>query len=127
MSDWNPETTPNFSPAEMACKCGTCGGLHDMRQDFMVRLQAFREAIGRPLTVTSGYRCPKHPEEARKATPGAHGQGQAVDLACNDAGLRHEMVCLAMAQGFPGVGVAKTFIHLDGGHDSARRPALWSY
>jgi zinc D-Ala-D-Ala carboxypeptidase len=38
----------------------------------MAKLQKLRETYGSPMKVTSGYRCPQHPIEAKKARPGAH-------------------------------------------------------
>jgi uncharacterized protein YcbK (DUF882 family) len=125
MIAWNPDTTPNFTRAEMACKCG-CGEC-EMRQDFMDMLQAFRTAYGRPLSVSSGFRCPNHPDEAKKAHRGSHAQGRAADIRCASGGIRHKLLTLAFEMGFSGIGVAKGFIHLDNGHDFQARPAVWTY
>jgi uncharacterized protein YcbK (DUF882 family) len=125
MSAWNPETTPNFTRVEMACNCG-CGEC-EMRQDFMDMLQALRRAYGKPLSITCGYRCPNHPDEASKANPGSHAQGRAADIRCTDAGMRDELLRRAYDCGMSGKGIAKGFIHLDNGHDFQARPAVWSY
>lgn len=123
---WNPETTPNFSVAEMACKCGECGGLCDMRQSHMEKLQAMRNITG-PLTVTSGYRCPLHPEEAKKQRFGAHAQGKATDIAIYNAAHRFKVIKAALDVGMVGLGIANSFVHVDSGHDNASRPASWVY
>ena len=49
--------TPNFSRAEMSCRCGC--GLDHMDEKFMKMLQQLRNELG-PLPVTSGVRCERH-------------------------------------------------------------------
>lgn len=127
MEAWKPETTPNFSEEEFRCKCGKCGGALFMRQDFMEALQQIRSDFNRPMVVNSGYRCRQHPEELRKSSPGAHAQGRAADIAVSTAGDRFLLARIGMVYGMTGIGVAKTFIHLDNGHENAGRPAIWSY
>ena len=48
----------NFTENELKCRCG-CGRFN-IDNEFLIRLQAFRYIIGRPLRVTSGCRCKKH-------------------------------------------------------------------
>ena len=67
---------PNFTEAEFRCRhCGQ----QQMQPEFMEKLQALRHQYGRPLRVTSGYRCPDHPIEKAKAHPGMHATGLAAD------------------------------------------------
>jgi len=126
MTLWQSETTPNFSLSEMACKCGKCKSECNMQQEFMERLQIMRAHLG-PMVVTSGYRCPLHPEEAKKARPGAHAQGQAADIAAVDGEHRFKILQEAVRAGMVGIGIANSFIHVDDGHDSASRPWQWKY
>lgn len=127
---WDKARWPNFSEVELRCKhTGKC----NMDPKFMDKLQALRNAIGRPITITSGYRDPKHPVEARKAKPGAHAYGRAVDIAAQGADA-YILVSLALANGFTGVGVSQhprgaRFIHLDDmtAADGFPRPTLYSY
>ena len=48
--------TPNFSRAEMSCRCGC--GLDYMDEKFMKMLQQLRNQLG-PLPVTLAVRCEK--------------------------------------------------------------------
>ena len=48
-------------------------------------LDGVRGYIGKPLIVTSWYRCPDHPVEAAKRHPGVHSHGIAADIRINRA------------------------------------------
>jgi len=84
---------------------------------------------GKPMRVTSGYRCAKHPVEAKKAAPGAHASGCACDIGVDGADA-HRLLGLALKAGFTGIGVqqkgAGRFIHLDT-FEGGLRPNCWSY
>ncbi len=120
---WDPATTPNFAPEtdpKLCCTCGKCDGAAKMSQSFMLKLQRLRDAFG-PLTVTSGYRCPQHPETM--ARPNSyHAKGRAADLAVV-GGPRKRLLVLADKAGLNGWGFGSTFTHLDD------RPvdATWTY
>ena len=119
-----------FSIDEMKCShCGDC----QMDVEFMDALDSLREAYGKPLAVTSGYRCPEHPIEARKARAGAHSTGKAIDLAV-ERGDAYEVLEIAMGMGvFTGIGIQQKgsgrFIHLDACEEPemSPRPTVWSY
>ena len=117
---------PNFSESEFKCK--HCGKV-EMAPVFMQKLQQLRTAYGKPMVISSGYRCPDHPTEARKSTPGVHSMGIACDVAVqgNDA---YNLLSLAFAYGFTGIGVNQKgtgrFIHLDT-YREPPRPNIWSY
>jgi zinc D-Ala-D-Ala carboxypeptidase len=124
--DWSQY--PNFMEGEFRCRhTGECV----MQPAFLARLQALRTAYGRPMVITSGYRHPTHPVEARKAAPGAHSQGRAADIAVHGADALR-LIVLAAEHGFTGIGVqqkgAARFIHLDDLQAPAwPRPTVWSY
>lgn len=121
MIDWSKY--PNFTRSEFECRCGC--GLADMDPDFMERLQQLRSRVAFPFTVTSGYRCPAYNASIGGAVP--HPTGKAVDFATNGP-QRFELMAEAAKFGFTGVGLAKTFIHLDTlGADEAPRPTSWTY
>ena len=62
------QSTRSFKEREWACKCARCKQVtpHKMQAHVMEQVQAIRDEAGRPLTLTSAYRCPDHPEEAKK-------------------------------------------------------------
>ncbi len=122
MMDWS--RYPNFTVSEF--KCSHCGA-NEMRPEFMERLQLLRLEFGKPMRITSGYRCPKHPIEAKKTAPGPHATGLACDVGVQGADA-HQLLGLALAQGFKGIGVQQKgegrFLHLDLVTEQGR---LWSY
>ena len=122
--DWNNYS--NFSEDEF--KCSHCGKV-DMQPAFMASMQQLRNMYGKPMAITSGYRCPDHPIEAKKSTPGAHASGQACDIGVQGTDAYH-LLRLALALDFTGIGVQQKgggrFIHLDTLRDPPR-PNVWSY
>ena len=126
MLDWS--AYPNFTRDEFACShTGEC----EMDADALAFFQSIRTRLGRPMTVNSGYRAASHPAERKKARPGAHAQGTAADFAVIHGGEAFEIVEAALAEAPVGmdlgIGIAKTFVHIDIGHAYAKRPAIWSY
>lgn len=125
--DWS--VYPNFSRSEFACKhTGAC----HMRRDFMAALQRIRNDFG-PMRITSGYRHPTHPVEARKGhTTGEHTQGAACDVAVSGADALR-LIQVALARGITRIGVQQKgaantrFIHLGMGGRGLASPAIWSY
>jgi len=116
-----------FSEDELRCKCG-CGE-YRFDDEALNQLNSIRRDFGRPITVTSGYRCGKHPIEAAKATGGAHTEGKAVDLAVDRADAL-KLLKIALRHGVERVGVnqkgSNRFIHLDWSTDLPS-PTIWSY
>ena len=60
-----------------------------------------------------------------KAQPGTHAMGRAADILA-DGRLQYRIIALAPGLGFLGIGIAKTFIHLDD-WDGGPRPNVWLY
>jgi zinc D-Ala-D-Ala carboxypeptidase len=126
-----PELPKNyFKPKELACKCGC--GTNEFDPDFQVTLNAIREECGFALPLSSAYRCPLHPIEARKEVAGAHTTGKACDVLCS-AEKALEVIRVALKHGIKRIGVQQKgggrFIHLDGctQEEGFPSPALWSY
>ena len=122
--DW--KLYPNFKAEEF--NCSHCGK-NEMKPEFLSKLQALRMAYGKPMRITSGYRCPEHPIEARKEKPGSHAAGYAADIAVTgEQALR--VIEVALRHGIKRIGVNQKgggrFIHLDTDPDRPS-PAIWSY
>ena len=77
----------HFKEREFACKC--CGQLPpSMRANIVALvdnvLDPAREEFGGPVTVNSGYRCPKHNLAVGGVVNSQHMKGEAADLCCAD-------------------------------------------
>lgn len=99
-------------------------GENRMEKDFLDKLDALRASCGFPFVITSGYRSPQHPLEAKKDVPGTHTQGIAADIKINSSAQRYTLIREALEQGFTGLGVAGDFIHLD---TRGTVPVIWTY
>jgi len=103
-----------------------------MNDAFMAKIEALREELNFPFVVTSGYRCANHPIEARKASPGAHTTGRALDLLVSGENA-YKLLSGALRAGFTGIGVNQKgdsrFIHIDDIESAGERPRpwVWSY
>lgn len=121
--DWS--LYPSFSAAEFRCKHS---GRDGMQPEFLVVLQAIRTEYGQPMTITSGYRHPTHPIEARKLrSDGEHTRGLCADIACTSGSDRFRLVELALKHGIHRIGIAKTFIHLGLGGPGLPPRTIWEY
>lgn len=120
--------TLNFSDDELRCKCG-CGKLNPNPHfsKFMDKVQRLRSLYGKPLGVSSAYRCLDHPVEIRKKRAGMHSIA-AIDLKVTSTDA-YELLSLALKLGFTGIGInqkgshSERFLHLD----EREIPTIWSY
>lgn len=127
--NWN-KYAPFFREIEFSCRhCGR----NDMRPAFMDTLLSLRQIYGKPMIVTSGYRCPVHNAEvSTTGAEGPHTTGLAGDFQVSGADA-HELVGLAVNFNFTGLGInqkgehSKRFIHLDLIQVGESRPRIWSY
>ena len=110
-----------FTFSEFNCSC--CDR-NRMSHDFLTRLDELRALCGFPFVVNSGYRCENHPNEASKATPGTHNKGIAADIQVTNGYQRRQLVDAALEMNFGGIGVAKTFVHVD---DRDSDAVMWTY
>lgn len=110
-----------FSLSEFDCQHT---GENEMKEDFLLLLDKLRDVCGFAFHITSGYRSPKHPIEAKKTSPGTHSQGIAADIAVFNAQQRYTILKKAMELGFTGIGVADSFVHVD---IRSGTPLVWTY
>ena len=99
-------------------------GKNNMCPFFLEKLDQLRHECNMPFHITSGYRDKTHSIEAAKGAPGTHAQGIAVDIQARNGYERYIIASTALRMGFTGIGIAKTFVHVD-----IRKsvPVLWSY
>lgn len=122
-NNFNPKTDP-----KLLC---TCGHHHcderSVSQEHLNRVQRVREIVGHPLSVTSGGRCPHHPDEIHRTTPADHQKQQGTDVGV-DGSTRGNVVQAGIVVGCNAIGIAKTFVHL--GHRPelpAGHAIMWVY
>jgi len=117
--------TKNFKPSTDCLTCQHCGA-DGVQQWALDKLQAMRDEYGKPMVITSAFRCKDHPEESKKAAPGAHTSGCAFDVKVGSGIERMRIVELAIKHGAKGVGVANTFVHVDW-WPTRSEPVMWVY
>lgn len=118
-----------FTETELSCPC--CG-VNKFNPDTKLRLNRFREWLGSPMIMTSGYRCEAY--NRKNGYTQTHATGQAGDFA-----VTHKQAYNINAEagkfGFTGIGIKQKgqgrFIHLDDLKEDLNqnrpRPHLWSY
>ncbi len=111
------DLSKNFSRSEFACK-GTncCGHSAPVQPELIYALQALRDQLNLPLSITSGFRCNRHNESVGGADRSFHTLGMAADVACPDGMKAEDLAQAAEAiaafqQG--GIGIYPSWVHLD--------------
>jgi uncharacterized protein YcbK (DUF882 family) len=112
----------SFSPNELAI-CPCCDKLK--RDDiFFGTLQMCRDLYNSPMSITSGYRCPKHNEAIGGSPTSSHLKACAADISATSPQHLSQLMKV-LPTFFDRIGVAKNFIHVDS--DRAKPEALWTY
>ena len=95
----------------------------------LAMLDDLREEYGYPIKLTSTYRSPDHPIEAKKSKPGEHAHGAAVDIACVGGEATFKLVKAAIEVGFTRIGVSRknNFVHVGIGYPGAPETTIWTY
>lgn len=109
--------TKNFKASEFACKhCGQ----NQIKQDVINLCQKIRDALGVPVRVNSGYRCPAHNAAVGGVRGSKHTLGMAADLSSSVPAIEmFDKVKQLQARGeLPELGYCilykkKNFIHVD--------------
>ena len=98
-----------FDSREFACHDGS---EHAISAELISKLTALRKEIGKPITITSGYRSPAYNKSIKGATNSFHMRGMAAD--CQVEGMTPaQLKAIALRIGFRGIGLYDNFIHLD--------------
>ena len=100
-----------------------------MDKALLIMLDNLREVYGYPIKITSSYRSPEHPIEARKTKPGEHAHGAAVDMVCVGGEATFKLVEAAIKVGFTRIGISrkKNFVHVGIGYEGAPPITIWTY
>lgn len=102
--------TPNFSLEEFMCKCGCKKALINER--LVERLQLICYKTGKPMYISSGYRCPAH-DMKTGGIQGAHSKGLAADVRV-EGYTSKQLAAIAEDFYFGGIGlIDDNYVHLD--------------
>ena len=95
-------------------KCHHCGSLPPagMSPVLLQKLDDLRVMLGRPIYVTSGYRCPYHNANVGGVSNSQHVLGKAADIYSPGISPSY-LADLAVKIGFDGIGRYSSFVHVD--------------
>ena len=125
-------TSEHFKQHELECHCGC--GRNEMDLEFLDLLEDLRAWVGKPLTLSSAFRCPVHNNAVSSSgTNGPHTTGHAVDILVYGS-IATDVIKGGIYLGMTGFGVnqkghrGSRFIHLDDlSYPDYDRPWVWSY
>jgi uncharacterized protein YcbK (DUF882 family) len=114
--------TKNFKLKEFKCKCG-CDMPLEVYENIIKlssQLQFLRDYTGRPITVNSAYRCPKHNKKIGGSKRSQHMLGKAADITIQSLKPAEVFMIIEdlidmghMLQGGLGLYEKKGFTHYD--------------
>ena len=124
---WVTEMAKYFDETEFACKhCRRLpeNGMHPV---LIEKLDELREAIGHPIYVSSGYRCPYHNSVVGGVPNSQHVLGTGADIICNAVTVS-KLAEEAEKIGFDGLGIYlyDGFVHVDV-RDGGRNPNYYRW
>lgn len=128
-----PDLSEHFSAAELACRCRGrlpgCRGLVVAR-DLLPALESLRSALGRPIEINSGYRCPQHNALVGGARESQHIAAAAADIGASAAAELDQVRALAIVSGIGWqlVSGRQRVVHVDVRRTATPDdPTVWEY
>ena len=110
--------TTHFPRTEIQCKCcGLIGSYPANLRKLIDRLELLRHhLLGKPIHITSAYRCPKHNKAVGGVPKSYHTQAMAADIYVEGMTV-DDLADAARECGFGGVGRYRGagFVHVDVG------------
>ena len=107
----------NFKSTEFDCHGSGCCSSTNVDEKLVEYLQKIRDHFGKPVEISSGYRCATHNKNIGGATNSRHSKGQAADIYIS--GVKPaEIAKYAESIGILGIGLYETdkdghFVHVD--------------
>lgn len=100
--------------------------IFQMDEHLLVLLDQLRESVGLPFVITSAYRSPDWDLAKGRTGKGPHTKGMAVDIASPSSYFMRLVLQHALKMPFAGIGIGKSFIHLDVMYRPLS-PLVWGY
>jgi uncharacterized protein YcbK (DUF882 family) len=97
-----------------------------MDAEFLKKLQTLRDRLNIRMGINSGYRCEQHNAIVGGSPKSRHLIGAAVDVSTVgwSSNYLYRLIKEAQTLGFRGIGIAKTYVHLDTRESKAK---MWVY
>ena len=113
----NTKLSANFNSSEFDCHGSGCCSSTLVDDKLVTYLQQIREHFGKPVNISSGYRCATHNKNIGGATKSRHSKGQAADIYISGV-TPAEIAKYAESIGILGIGLYETsidgfFVHVD--------------
>ena len=113
----NTKLSANFNSSEFDCHGSGCCSSTLVDDKLVTYLQQIREHFGKPVNISSGYRCATHNKNIGGATNSRHSKGQAADIYISGVAPA-EIAKYAESIGILGIGLYETnsdgfFVHVD--------------
>lgn len=107
----------HFNSTEFDCHGKSCCSNTLINQTLVEYLEKIRTHFGKPITISSGYRCSVHNKNVGGATKSRHAMGDAADIIVKGVAPR-EVAKYAESIGILGIGLYETskdghFVHID--------------
>lgn len=111
------QISKNFQYKEFDCHGSGCCSTTIIDEKLVEYIQRIRDHFGKPVTITSPYRCEVHNRRVGGATKSYHMQGKAADIVVQGVSSR-EVAKYAESIGILGIGLYETsadgyFTHID--------------
>lgn len=111
------QLSTNFRSVEFDCNGSDCCSSTKIDEKLVEYLQNIRNYFGKPLYITSGYRCDNYNKTIGGAVGSRHSKGQAADIYI-DGVKPAEIAKYAESIGVLGIGLYETdadgfFVHID--------------
>lgn len=102
----------HFTVDEFKCHC--CGRC-EVDPRLIEALEELRTKLGKPIIITSGYRCREHNTQIHGASQSQHCLGKAADIKVKDMSPSQIKEVAETIELFRkgGIGLYQTWLHLD--------------
>ena len=102
------------------------GSGHQMREEFLEKLDLAREIASVPFRINSGMRSHDWNYKCGGSPSSSHLIGWAADISATTSNRRLLVVRALLQAGFTRIGVADTFVHVDCDPDKVEN-VMWLY